>query len=207
MVQSKRHIPCFYLTIKVDVTEIAELIAKMNADGDVNVIIDDFVMLAMAQCLKRYPAMTGQISGENIVLSDEIGIGTVMEVPGGAVAPVIKNVDTKTVTAIAAERIALAEKAANKKLTLEDLEGACITLSNMGPCGVEMFIPVVIPGQCSIIGLGRVTETCVPHRKDIEIRKIMKMSISVDHRVANGANAGQFLDYIKKTLEVADHFS
>jgi pyruvate dehydrogenase E2 component (dihydrolipoamide acetyltransferase) len=207
MVQSKRHIPCFYLTIKVDVTEITGLIEKINADGDVNVIIDDFVMLAMAQSLDRYSAMTGQISGENIVLSDEIGIGTVMEVPGGAVAPVIKNVNTKTIIAIAAERTALAEKAANKKLTLEDLEGACITLSNMGPCGVEMFIPVVIPGQCSIIGLGRVTETCVPHRKDIEIRKIMKMSISVDHRVANGANAGQFLDYIKKTLEVADHFS
>ncbi|MCF7956002.1 MAG: 2-oxo acid dehydrogenase subunit E2, partial [Phycisphaerae bacterium] len=189
MVQSKRHIPCFYLTIKVDVTEIAGLIEKMNAQGDANVVIDDFAMLAMAQCLVRYPEMTGQISGENIVLSDEIGIGLVMEVPGGAVAPVIKNVDNKTVTAIAAERAALAEKAANKQLTLEDLEGACITLSNMGPYGVEMFIPVVIPGQCSIIGLGRVTETCVPHKENVEIRKIMKMSISVDHRVTNGANA------------------
>lgn len=207
MVQSKRHIPCFYLTIKVDVTEITELIEKMNVDSDFNVIIDDFVMLAMAQCLERYPAMTGQISGDKIVLTDDIGIGLVMEVPGGAVAPVIKNVDSKTVTAIAAERTALAEKAANKKLTLEDLEGACITLSNMGPCGVEMFIPVVIPGQCSIIGLGKVTDTCVPYKKNVEIRKIMKMSISVDHRVANGANAGQFLDYIKKTLEVADNFS
>ncbi|MBW8017053.1 MAG: biotin/lipoyl-binding protein [Planctomycetes bacterium] len=206
MVQSKRHIPCFYLTIKVDVTEITDLIEKMNADGDVKVTIDDFVMLAMAQCLKRYPAMTGQISGDAIVLSDEIGIGLVMEVVGGVAAPVIKNVDDKTVTAIAAERAALAEKAARKKLTLEDLEDACITLSNMGPCGVEMFIPVVIPGQCSIIGLGRVTETCVPHKKEVAIRKIMKMSISVDHRVANGANAGQFLDYIKKTLEIADHF-
>ncbi|MCF7954202.1 MAG: 2-oxo acid dehydrogenase subunit E2 [Phycisphaerae bacterium] len=207
MVQSKRHIPCFYLTIKVDVTEIAELIEKMNTQKDANVIIDDFVMLAMAQCLVRYPEMTGQISGENIVLSDEIGIGLVMEVPGGAVAPVIKNVDNKTVIAIAAERADLAKKAANKKLTLEDLQGACITLSNMGPCGVEMFIPVVIPGQCSIVGLGRSTETCVPHKKNVEIRKIMKMSISVDHRVANGASAGQFLDYIKKTLEAADNFS
>jgi pyruvate dehydrogenase E2 component (dihydrolipoamide acetyltransferase) len=207
MVQSKRHIPCFYLTIKVDVTEITDLIEKMNDEGDVKVAIDDFVMLATAQCLKRYPAMTGQIEGDSIRLRDEIAIGLVMEVVGGAVAPVIKDVDKKTVTEIAAERVALAEKAEAKKFSLEDLEGGCITLSNMGSFGVEMFIPVVIPGQCSIIGLGRVTDTFVPHRKNVEVRKIMKMSISVDHRVANGANAGQFFDYIKKTLEAADNFS
>ncbi len=207
MLQSKRQIPCFYLTIKVDVTEIVELIGEMNAGSDVEVIIDDFVMLAISQCLKRYPAMTGQLSDEAIILSDEIGIGLVMEVEGGAVAPVIKAVDTKTVAEIANDRQILSEKAARRKFSLEDLQGACITVSNMGPCGVEMFIPIVIPGQCSIIGLGRTTDTCVPVKKNVEIRKIMKMSISVDHRVANGANAGQFLDYIKKTLEVAGNFS
>jgi pyruvate dehydrogenase E2 component (dihydrolipoamide acetyltransferase) len=151
--------------------------------------------------------MTGQLCDEVIVLSDEIGIGLVMEVEGGAVAPVIKEVDTKTVAEIARERQILSEKAARRKFSLEDLQGACITVSNMGPCGVEMFIPVVIPGQCSIIGLGRMTNTCVPVKKGVEVRKIMKMSISVDHRVANGANAGQFLDYIKKTLEIAAHFA
>lgn len=207
MLQSKRHIPCFYLTIKVDATEIASLIENMNAAGETKVAIDDFVMLAIAQCLKSYPEMTGQLAGDSIILCDEIGIGLVMEVEGGAVAPVIKAVDTKTVTEIAADRAILAEKAANKKFALEDLQGACITLSNMGPCGVEMFIPVVIPGQCSIIGLGKMTDTFVPVKHEVQIRKIMKMSISVDHRVANGANAGQFLDHVKKTLEVASHFS
>ena len=206
MVQSKRHIPCFYLTIKVDVTEIVDLMEKMNAGGDIKVAIDDFVTAAVAQCLRRYPVMTGQIAGDVIVLSDEINIGIVMEVQGGAVAAVIKDADNKTVNAIAAERAVLSEKAANKKLTLEELEGACITLSNMGPCGVEMFIPVVIPGQCSIIGLGRINETCVPYKNEVSIRKVMKMTISVDHRVANGANASQFLDYIKKTLEDAVNF-
>lgn len=207
MVQSKRNIPCFYLTIKVDVTEIADLIEKMNAGGDGMVCIDDFVLQAMAQSLQRYPEMTGQIKGDVIVLRDEISIGTVIEVAGGAVAPVIKNVDKKTITEIAVERAGLAKKASDNKLTLEDIQGGCITLSNMGPLGVEMFIPVVIPGQCSIIGLGRINDTCIPHKKEVEIRKIMKMSISVDHRVANGANAGQFLDYIKKTLETAGNFS
>jgi len=206
MVQSKRQIPCFYLTIKVDVTEIVELMKKMNSQGDINVTIDVFVLHAIAECLKRYPAMTGQLVDDQIVLADSIDIGLVMEVPGGAAAPVIKDVDKKTVTEIATEKALLVENAANKKLSLDDLQGACITLSNMGPCGVEMFIPVVIPGQCSIIGLGRVTDTCVPHRSEVEIRKIMKMTISVDHRVANGANAGQFLDYVKKTLEDVDNF-
>jgi pyruvate dehydrogenase E2 component (dihydrolipoamide acetyltransferase) len=207
MLQSKRQIPCFYLTIKVDVTNVAEMIEKTNSEGGVEVSIDDFVMLATAVCLERYPEMTGQLGEDTIILSEDNNVGLVMEVAGGAVAPVIKRADKKTIHEIAAERAVFAEKASKGKFSMGDLEGACISISNMGPCGVEMFIPVVIPGQCSIIGVGKMTDTCVPIKKQVEIRKIMKMSISVDHRVANGANAAQFLDYIKKTLETASNFA
>ena len=96
----------------------------------------------------------------------------------------------------------LIERAMSNKLTLDDLDGACITISNLGSLGVESFIPIVVPGQCSIIGIGKIIDTCVPSRGDgVKVRKIMAMTISVDHKVANGADAAQFLDYIKKTLE------
>jgi pyruvate dehydrogenase E2 component (dihydrolipoamide acetyltransferase) len=101
---------------------------------------------------------------------------------------------------IAAAIKALAEKAQNEKLLLTDLEGACITVSNLGAFGIESFIPVVIPGQCSILGIGRITDTCTPNKGD---RKLMSMTLSVDHKVANGDYAAKFLDLVKKILEDA----
>ena len=208
MLQSKLQIPCFYLSIKADVTELVQLRAKMNASADINTEIEDFVLYALARCLRKYPVMTAQIMGDNLVTSRDICIGVVTEVEGGAVAPVIRDVDTKTVAEIAEERQRLAATAREGKLTLEQLNGACISITNMGDYGVEMFIPIVVPGQCSIIGLGRIIDTCIPARKkEVEVRKIMKMTISVDHRIANGADAGQFIDYAKKMLETADNFA
>lgn len=206
MLQSKREIPCFYLTTKVDVTEIIKLQAEMNASGGTEVCIDDFVVAAMAAGLRKYPVMTGQLEGESIVLADEIGVCLAMDVEDGAVAAVIKSVDTKSLKEIAGARAELVRKAGEKKLLLEDIEGGCMTLSNLGAFGVETFIPIVIPGQCSILGIGRVNDECVPVGSEILVKKIVKMTISVDHRVANGADAGQFLDYIKKTLESVEKF-
>ena len=95
----------------------------------------------------------------------------------------------------------MVEKARADKLDLTDLEGGCITVSNLGAFGIDNFIPIVVPGQCSILGIGRITDTCVPSDGDIAVRKLMNMTLSVDHKVANGAYAAQFLDYTRKLLE------
>ena len=84
---------------------------------------------------------------------------------------------------------------------MSDLEGGCITVSNLGAFGIESFIPIVVPGQCSILGVGRITDTCVPDNGNILVRRLMNMTLSVDHKVTNGAYAAQFLDLVKKTLE------
>jgi len=206
MLQSKREIPCFYLTAKADVTDVCGLEEEMNAGGGAEVSIDDFVVAAMAKGLKKYPVMTGQLEGDKIFLAEQIGVSLAMDVEDGAVAVVIKNVDAKTVKEIAEARGDLGAKASEKKLTLDDLEGGCMTLSNLGAFGVETFIPIVIPGQCSILGVGRVNDECVPVGGEVAIRKSVKMTISVDHRIANGADAAQFLDFIKKMLESVDNF-
>jgi len=222
MLQSKREIPCFYLTVKADVTGIVELRTKLNKAGDVHPVrnsvrnnmtqkgkisngvkisYNDFIMRAVAIGLEKFPIMTGQLAGDTIRLAEAIGIGLAITVPGGLVAPIVKDVNKKDVTRIARDSKTLIEKARSNKLAPTDLEGGCITVSNLGAFGIDSFIPIVVPGQCSILGIGRITETCVPDNGNIVTRKLMNMTLSVDHKVTNGAYAAQFLDFVRKLLE------
>jgi len=200
MLQSKREIPCFYLTVKADVTDLVSLRKKMNETGDVKISYNDFIMRAVAIGLEKFPIMTGQLAGDTIQLAEAINIGLSVSVPDGQIVPVIKDVNKKDVTRIARDRGELIEKAHNNKLLLTDLEGACITVSNLGAFGIRLFIPIVIPGQCSILGVGQITDTCVPDNGETAVRKLMNLALSVDHKVANGSYAAQFLDFVRKLL-------
>jgi len=207
MLKSKREIPCFYLTVKVDMTDLVAARAKMNESGTVKVAFNDLIMKAVATGLEKYPVMTGQLTGDVIKLADAIHVGLAISVPDGLVAPLVKDVNRKDVRQIARDSQALIERTRIDKLDLSDLEGGCITISNLGAFGIESFIPIVVPGQCSILGIGRITDTCVPDNGNILVRKLMNMTLSVDHKVTNGAYAAQFLDFVKKTLENPKEFT
>ena len=209
MLQSKREIPCFYLTVKADVTDLVELRTRLNKTsppGRIKLSYHDFIMRAVAIGLEKFPIMTGQLAGDAIHLADAINVGLAIAVPDGLVAPIIKDVNKKDVTQIARDSSALIEKASSNKLAPTDLEGGCITVSNLGAFGIESFIPIVVPGQCSILGIGQITDTCVPDNGNITTRKLMNMTLSVDHKVTNGAYAGQFLDFVRKLLEDTSTF-
>jgi pyruvate dehydrogenase E2 component (dihydrolipoamide acetyltransferase) len=217
MLKSKRELPCFYLTVKADVTDLVELRIKLNKTGslsgvasaktDTKISYNDFIIRAVAIGLQKFPIMTGQLAGNAIKLPDTINIGLAVSTPGGLVVPVVKDAHKKNVKQIAADSAALIEKARNEKLLLTDLEGACITISNLGALGINSFVPIVIPGQCSILGIGRITDTCVPDNGSVSIRKLMSMTLSVDHKIANGAYAAQFLDFTRKLLEDTSNFA
>jgi len=207
MLKSKQEIPCFYLTVKADMTDLVAHRAKINEAADAKVAFNDFIIKAVATGLENYPIMTGQLEGDKIKLAETINIGLAIAVPDGLVAPILKDVNKKNVPQIAADSKAIIEKARNNKLAPTDLEGGCITVSNLGAFGIDNFIPIVVPGQCSILGVGQITETCTPDNGGIAIRKIMKMTISVDHKVANGAYAAQFLDFVRKQLEDISAFA
>ncbi len=207
MLQSKQQIPSFYMNAKADVTELAELRNKLNQTADAKISYNDFIMRALAIALKKFPFMTGQLSDENIELADAISIGLAVFTGQGLVVPVVKNVEKKDINTIARDSSSLIEKARNNKLKLTDLEDACITISNLGSFGTDNFIPVVVPGQCSILGIGRIADTCVPDNGNIVVRKLMSLTLSVDHKVANGAYAAQFLDFLKKLLEDTSNFT
>ena len=207
MLKSKREIPCFYLTVKVDVTDLVELRTKLNAAGNSKVAYNDFIIKAVAAGLEKFPIMTGQLVGETIQLVSTIDIGLAMSVPEGLIVPIVRNANKKTVAEIARDTQVLVEKARTNKLLLTDLEGGCITVSNLGAFGVESFIPIVVPGQCSILGIGQITDTCVPDDGSFTVCKFMTMTLSVDHKVANGAYAAQFLDFVRKYLEDMSNFT
>jgi len=207
MLKSKKEIPCFYLTVKADVTDLVELRYKLNQAGNVRISYNDFIIKAVATGLEKYPIMTGQLDGENIKLMEQINIGLAISVPDGLVAPILKDINKKDLRQIASDSKALIEKARSNKLAPTDLEGGCITVSNLGAFGIDNFIPIVVPGQCSILGIGQITDTCVPDNGNILVRKLMNMTLSVDHKVANGAYAAQFLDYVRKLLEDASIFA
>jgi len=201
MLKSKQEIPCFYLTVRVDMTDLVAARAKANETGGVKIAFNDFILKAVATGLERFPLMTGQLAGNAIKLADAIHVGLAISVPDGLVAPLVKDVNKKDIRQVARDSQALIERTRADKLDLSDLEGGCITVSNLGAFGIESFIPIVVPGQCSILGVGRITDTCIPDNGNILIRKLMNMTLSVDHKVANGAYAAEFLDLVKKMLE------
>jgi pyruvate dehydrogenase E2 component (dihydrolipoyllysine-residue acetyltransferase) len=201
MLKSKREIPCFYLTVRADVTDLVGLRTQLNAAGGVKLSYNDFIMKAVATGLEKFPIMTGQLDAETIKLAETIGIGLAISVPDGLVAPIVKDVAKKDVPQIARDSQALIERARGGKLAPADLEGGCITVSNLGAFGIDNFIPIVVPGQCSILGIGQITDTCVPDNGNILVRKLVNMTLSVDHKVTNGAYAAQFLDFVRKLLE------
>jgi len=204
MLLSKQTIPCFYLNIQADMTAIVKLRERLNKGQEVKVSFNDFLIKAVALGLRHYPIMTGQLDGDAIVLAPTIDVGLAIATPSGLVAPIVKNAADKSLREISVACKGLIERARADKLSLDDLTGGCITVSNLGGFGIDSFIPIVVPGQTSILGVGRIRDVCVPSDGNILVRKMMHLNLSVDHKVANGADAAQFLDFVKKTLEHAE---
>jgi pyruvate dehydrogenase E2 component (dihydrolipoamide acetyltransferase) len=206
MLKSKREIPCFYLTVKANITDLVGFRTKLNASASSKIAYNDFIIKAVAAGLEKFPLMTGQLAGETIQLAASIDIGLAMSMPEGLVVPIVRSANKKTVTEISRDTQILIEKARTGKLLLTDLEGGCITVSNLGAFGVESFIPIVVPGQCSILGVGQITDTCIPDNGGFAVCRFLTMTLSVDHKVTNGAYAAQFLDFVRKYLENISNF-
>jgi pyruvate dehydrogenase E2 component (dihydrolipoamide acetyltransferase) len=204
MLWSKQNIPCFYLCIRADVTKLVDLRLQINAESETKLTVNDFVIRALALGIQHYPVMTGQLAETHIQLSDQIDIGFAISTDGGVVAPIIRDCGSKSLSEISRSGQDLIDRARANTLSLEDLTGGCMSVSNLGGFGVDSFIPIVIPGQSSILGVGTIQDGVVPLDKEPVVRKIMNLTLSVDHKVINGAEAAQFLDFVKKLLEHPD---
>lgn len=207
MVYSKQNIPCFYLNVRVDMTAAITQREKLNASAKEPISFNDMILRAMALSIEHYPIMTGRLAGDYIRLADHIDIGLAVSTDEGLVAPIVKDCGSKTLRQLSAACRELIERTMNGKLTLDELQGGCMTVTNLGGFGVDSFIPIVIPGQTSILGLGSIQEAVLPGDKGPQIGEVMNMTLAVDHKVVNGAEAAQFLDYVKKMLEHPDELT
>ena len=183
MLKSKRTQPCFYLTAQADIGEISEIRRPLSKQLGARISMNDFFIRAMAVAIEKYPLMT----------QGDISIGLAVASPAGLVVPVIKNANSKSLAQIAKESMELIEKARNNKLSLDDLQGACITLTALGMFGIDSFLPIPVPGQRSILSVGKIINQPIPAGDYIDVRKIIKFCLAADITKVDYEYAAKFL--------------
>ncbi|MBN2583876.1 MAG: 2-oxo acid dehydrogenase subunit E2 [Planctomycetes bacterium] len=201
MSQSKREIPCYYLHMDADMTELMEARRRFNAKGDVRVSINDYILVACGRALAEFPDVNSRWDGDGITYRGECNVSFAVALDSGLIVPVVKNIERKTLQQVSDDSRTLIEKARGKKLLPEEYEGGCMTVSNLGTFGVKHFIPIVNPGESSILGLGTIEDRVVVRQGGIHIRKVMTMTLAVDHRTVDGAVGAKFLERIRDLLE------
>ncbi|MCS7029789.1 MAG: pyruvate dehydrogenase complex dihydrolipoamide acetyltransferase [Bacteroidia bacterium] len=193
--------PHFYLTVEINMDNIIELRKQVNAISDVKTSINDWVVKAVSIALRKHPKINASWLGDKIRTYHYINIGVAVAVEDGLLVPVIRNADQKTITQISTETKQLAEKAKNKELQPADWEGNTFTVSNLGMYGIDQFTAIINPPDACILAVGGIKETPIVKNGQVVIGNIMKVTLSCDHRIVDGAMGAAFLQTLKALLE------
>ena len=205
--EAKQQIPHFYLTLDCEIDALLKLRADLNAkapekgDGAYRLSVNDFVIRASAAALRKVPAANAAWSDEGLVMFDAVDISVAVAIPGGLITPIIRNADIKGLAAISNEMKALAAKAREGKLKLEEFQGGTFSISNLGMFGIKDFAAVINPPQGCILAVGAGEQRPVVKAGALAIATVMSVTLSVDHRVVDGAVGAEFLAAFKKLIE------
>lgn len=203
MAESKQQAPHFYVSMSVDMGEALAFRKQFNATvgEEGRISINDLVVKACALALRAYPNLNASFEGDAIRLYDRADIAIAVAVEGGLITPVIRGCDEKFLGDIGAEARELAAAARTGRLRPDQYQGGTFTVSNLGMYGVEDFVAIINPPQAAILAVGAVTDTPVVRDGAVTIRPMMRITVSADHRVTDGAEAAQFLGEVKAILE------
>jgi len=203
MLQSKTNKPCFYLEAKADVTELIYIRPKIRKTLGVKITTNAFYIRALALSVKEFPLMIGRLNrtDETIEIPKQINVGFAVNAPKGLVVPVIKDAHNKTLIDIATEEKSLTEAARSNKLTLKQIEAENIALSNLGVYGIDSFFGIVPPPASTILAVGNAIRTVIHKNGRYLWRKILSLTLAVDHRIINGDYASKFLASIVDKLQ------
>ncbi|MGL4359874.1 MAG: pyruvate dehydrogenase complex dihydrolipoamide acetyltransferase [Sediminibacterium sp.] len=193
--------PHFFLTMRIDMDAAIAARAKMNEVATIKISFNDIVLKATALALKQHPKVNSSWLGESIRYNHHINIGVAVAVDEGLLVPVVRFADTKTLTQIGAEVKDYAQKAKDKKLQPADWEGSTFTISNLGMFGIDQFTAIINPPDACILAVGGITQEPVVKNGQIVPGNIMKVTLSCDHRVVDGATGAAFLQTLKQLLE------
>ncbi len=204
LTQSIGPVPHFFLTIEVDMSQAMSLRKKLNerlADSGVKVSPNDLIIKSVAMALKKHPWVNAAWTGEAIRLYDAVHIGVAVAVEDGLITPIIRNAHQKGIGQIAQEVRELAGRAREKKLKPEEYTGSTFSISNLGMFGITEFTAVINPPEAAILAVGGIEDKVVVESGEMVIRPRMRVTLSCDHRVIDGATGAQFLQTLKSYLE------
>jgi pyruvate dehydrogenase E2 component (dihydrolipoamide acetyltransferase) len=204
MVESKAPVPHFYITAEVAMDETLRARQQLNATlGETRrVSVNDFVLRATALALRMYPNLNAAFVNGTVRRFTQVNLAIAIALPDGLIAPVLRDCDRKSIPQLGEEAKALAERARGGHLKPQDYEGGTFTVSNLGMYDfVESFIAIINPPHAGILAIGAAQPRAVVRNGQIGIASVMKMTISADHRVTDGAEAAQFIGEVKRLLE------
>lgn len=193
--------PHFYLTIEVDMDNAIAARTSLNENGDVKISYNDLVVKATSLALVRHPQVNSSWMNDFIRENYVVNIGVAVAVPEGLVVPVVKNANFKSLTEINQEVKTLAGKAKDKKLSLEEMQGNTFTISNLGMFDIDNFTAIINPPDACILAVGSIVSKPVVKNGAVVPGNTMKLTLSCDHRVVDGAVGAQFLQTLKSYLE------
>lgn len=203
MVESTVTKPVAVLTVSVDMTKLIAWRKEINENADIKVGFNELIAKACARALQDHPMINAQLAGDGdtINIMDEINIGIAVDTDRGLLVPVLKDVDKKGVIQLADEFKGLVERVKSGATQPGDLSGGTFTISNLGSFGIEFFKAIINPPECVILAVGATIKQPVVVNDEIVIRPIMKITLTFDHRIVDGAPAAKFLTRVKDLLE------
>jgi pyruvate dehydrogenase E2 component (dihydrolipoamide acetyltransferase) len=197
---SFRTAPHSAIVMEVDVSKATELHEGLQ------VSYTTLIIKAAATALTEMPIVNSTLEGDRIKIFADVNVGVAVATANGLVVPVIRNADQKTLKDIDVAVLELTEKAQLAKLSREEVTGGTFTVTNLGMYGVDFFIPIINPPEAAILAVGRISEKPVSVNGKVEVKPVMMLSLSYDHRVIDGAPAAEFLRKIKERLENSSSF-
>jgi len=208
LVQSIGPIPTFYLTIEADMANVVAMRKQINQlDENLKISINDFVIKAAAAALVQHPNVNSSFKEDAIIEHHHVDIGMAVAIEAGLITPVLRDADQKGLGQIAGEAKELAARARDRKLTPDEYTGSTFSISNLGMLGIEEFTAIINPPESAILAIGGLVEKPVVVNGELAVSKRMRLTMSCDHRVIDGASGAQFLATLKKILENPVYFA
>jgi pyruvate dehydrogenase E2 component (dihydrolipoamide acetyltransferase) len=204
LVESIGPVPHFFLTVDVDMTRATEARDRLNRTLEregIKLSFNDILLKAVAEALARHPDCNAHWGGDHILRFSRVHLGVAVAIDDGLITPVIRDAHRKGMARISSEVRELAGRARDKKLKPEEYTGATFSVSNLGMLGIESFTAVINPPEAAILAVGATEERAVVEDGQVVVRPRMRMTLSCDHRVIDGAQGARFLATLKQILE------
>ncbi len=201
LAESKFSAPHFYLTMEINMDNCIEGRNKINESSEIKISFNDIILKACAVALRKHPMVNSSFLGDKIRMNHHVHIGVAVAVDEGLLVPVIRFADNKSLSHISSEVKSLAGKAKSKQLQPSEWEGNTFTISNLGMFGIDEFTAIINPNDSCILAVGGIKNTPVVKKGEIVPGNLMKVTLSCDHRIVDGATGSSFLKSVKELIE------